>query len=129
MRICLDPKDLNKAIRRENHPLPTIEDIATRLHGARLFTVVDVLSGFWHVELDHESSKLTTFHTPFGRHCWLRLPFGVSSASEVFQRRIHELIEGLEGVEVVADDFVIYGRGQTDQEASADHGKALITFL
>ena len=42
LRICLDPKDLNMAIQREHYPLPTIEDIATRLHGAKLFTVLDV---------------------------------------------------------------------------------------
>jgi hypothetical protein len=129
LRLCLDPKDLNKAIRRENYSMPTIEDIATRLHGARVFTVVDVLSGYWHVELDDESSKLTTFHTPFGRYRWLRMPFGISSASEVFQRKMHELIEGLDGVEVVADDFVIYGKGLTDDQARADHGWRLVAFL
>ena len=48
-RICLDPHDLNKAIRREHYPLPTIEDIVTRLHGAKVFTVLDVSKGFWHV--------------------------------------------------------------------------------
>ena len=63
LRICLDPKDLNMAIQREHYPLPTIEDIATRLHGAKLFTVLDVQHGFWHVPLD-ESSSLTTFNTP-----------------------------------------------------------------
>jgi len=62
LRICLDPKDLNMAIQREHYPLPTIEDIATRLHGAKLFTVLDVKSGFRHVQLDEPSSYLTTFH-------------------------------------------------------------------
>lgn len=68
LRICLDPKDLNKAILREHYPLPTIEDIATRLHGAKLFTILDVSKGFWHIKLDESSSYLTTFHTPFGRY-------------------------------------------------------------
>ena len=53
LRICLDPKELNKAIQRENYPLPTIEDVAIRLYGAKVFTVLDVRSGFWHVVLDH----------------------------------------------------------------------------
>ena len=66
LRICLDPKDLNRAIQREHYPLPTIEEIATRLHGARVFTVLDVRHGFWHVPLDEVSSLLTTFNTPFG---------------------------------------------------------------
>ena len=55
LRICLDPKDLNKAIRRCHYPLPTIEDIATRLHGAKVYTIVDVKNGFWHVALDEQS--------------------------------------------------------------------------
>lgn len=128
-RICLDPKHLNKAIRREHYPLPTIEDVATRLHGARVFTVMDVCKGFWHVELEEDSSFLTTFNTPFGRYRWRRMPFGISSAPEIFQRRIHELIEGLQGVEVVADDFVVVGFGKTVPEATRDHDRNLEAFL
>ena len=102
-RICLDPQgNLNKAFLREHYALPTIEDIATRLHGAKLFTILDVRCGFWHVELDESSSYLTTFRPPFGRYRWQRMPFGICSTPEVFQRKMHELIEGLGGVEVVA---------------------------
>ena len=125
LRICLDPKDLNCHIQREHYQLPTIEDIATRLDKAKLFTVLDVRSGFWHVQLDTPSSMLTTFHIPFGRYRWLRMLFGISSAPEVFQRRMHKLIEGLEGVEVVADDFVVIGFGDTMEEAAASHDKNL----
>ena len=128
-RICLDPRDLNKAIRREHYPLPTIEDVATRLHGAKVFTVLDVRKGFWHVELEEESSFLTAFNTPFGRYRWKRMPFGICSAPEVFQRRIHELIQGLRGVEVVADDFVVVGFGDTLQAAVKDHDRNLEEFL
>ena len=129
LRICLDPKDLNQAIQREHYPLPTIEEIATRLHGAKVFTVLDVRNGFWHVPLDQESSLLTTFNTPFGRYRWKRMPFGISFAPEVFQRRMHEVIEGLEGVEVVADDFVTVGFGDTEEEAIANHDQNLEAFL
>ena len=85
LRICLDPTDLNRAILREDYPLPTIEDIATHLHGANVFTKLDVRSGFWHIVLDKKSSYLTTFQAPFGRFRWKRMPFGISSAPEVFQ--------------------------------------------
>ena len=68
LHICLDPRDLNRAVQRENYPLPTIEDIATQLHGAKVFTKLDVHNGFWHVKLSEESSYLTTFNTPFGRY-------------------------------------------------------------
>ena len=129
LRICLDLKDLNRAIRRENYQLPTIEDIATRLHGAKVFTVHDVRRGFWHVRLDDRSSYLTTFHTPFGRYRYKRMPFGISSDPEVFQKKMHELIEGLQGIEVVADDFVVVGYGNTVDEANVDHDKRLHSFL
>ena len=129
LRICLDPQDLNRAILREHYTLPTIEDVATRLHGAKVFTVLDVRKGFWHVELDEPSSILTTFNTPFGRYRWKRMPFGICSAPEVFQRRMHELIEGLKGVEVIADDFVVVGFGCSLDKAVKDHDHNLESFL
>jgi transposase InsO family protein len=129
LRLCLDPKDLNRAIQRELYPLPTIEDVATRLHGAKVFTILDARSGFNHLMLEKESSMLTTFNSPFGRYRWKRMPFGICSAPEIFQRRMHELIEGLSGVEVIADDFVIPGYGATKTEAIRNHDENLINFL
>ena len=97
LQICLDPMDLNKSIKRHHYPLPTIEDIATRLHGAKVFTIVDVKNGFWHVALDEQSSYLTTFHTPFGRYRWNRMPFGICSATEIFQRKCMRSLKGCRG--------------------------------
>ena len=114
---------------REHYQLPTIEDIATRLHGAKVFTVLDVRNGFWHVKLDERSSCLTTFNTPYGCYRHKRMPFGISSAPEVFQKKMHQLIEGLDGIEVVADDFVVVGYGRTVEEANLDHDQRLRTFL
>ena len=79
--------------------------------------------------LDESSSYLTTFNTPFGRYRWRRLPFSVSSAPEVFQRKMHELVEGMTGIEIEADDFIIVGCGTTTEEATADHHKVLEKFL
>ena len=118
IRICLDPRDLNQAIKREHYQMPTIEEVATRLSKAKKFTVLDAKDGFWQKKLDRESSYKTTFNTPFGRYRWLRMPFGISSAPEVWQRTMHEFVEGLHGVEVIADDFVIAGFGDTDEEAN-----------
>ena len=105
LRICLVPKDLSSAIRRKNYQLPTIEDIATRLHGATVFTVLDVRHGLWHVLLDNRSLYLRTVYTPFSRYRYKHMPFGISSAPEVFQKKMYELIEGLQGIEVVAYHF------------------------
>ena len=129
LRICLDPKDLNRAIQREYYPLPTIEDIATRLHGAKVYRKLDVRNGFWRMALDEDSSFLTTFHTLFGCYHWRRLPFGISTAPEVFQRKMHELIKGLSSIKVVAHDFIVIGCGSTVEEATIDHDKVLTAFL
>ena len=129
LRICLDPQDLNKAIMREHYPIPNIEDIAHRFHGAKVFSVLDAKNGFWHIALDDKSSYLTTFNTPYGRFRFLRLPFGISSAPEVFQRKMHEVVEGLNGVEVIADDFLVVGYGETQEQAMADHDTNLEAFL
>ena len=83
LRICLDPKDLNYALQREHYLLPTIENIATRLHGAKLFTIFDVRNGFGHIGLDEKSSMITTINTPFDQCTWKRLPFVIRAAPEV----------------------------------------------
>ena len=85
LRLCLDPQQLNRALKRERYPLPVIDDVLLSLSRAKVFTKIDARNGHWHVQLDDESSKLTTFDTPYGRYRWKRLPFGVSVASEIFQ--------------------------------------------
>ena len=128
-RICIDPKELNKALKRERYPIPVIEDVLPELSKARVFTKVDAGNGYWHVVLDEESAKLTTFDTPFGCYYWKRLPFGLSVSSEIFQKRIHQALDGLPGLLDVHDDMVIYGAGDTDEQADADHNRNLERFL
>ena len=91
IRICLDPKDLNKAIRRDYHVTPTLEEILPKYNGAKYFSILDAKSGYWNVELDEPSSYLTTFNSPFGRYRFLRMPFGLRMAQDVFQHRIDQL--------------------------------------
>ena len=129
LRLCIDPKDLNKATKRPHYPLPTIEDILLKLTNAKLFSVLDAQKGFWQIELDESSSFLTTFWTPFGCSRWLRMTFGFSSAPEEFHRRQHEVLENLYGVDVIADDILAYGLGKTYEEALADHDKNLKALL
>ena len=66
LRICIDPRDLNRAIKREHFPTKTIEEVVSRMPNAKIFSVLDASSGFWQIELDDDSSKLCTFNTPFG---------------------------------------------------------------
>ena len=87
------------------------------------------MKGFTNILLDHESSLATTFHTPFGRYQWLRLPYGVSSGPEEYQARQQEALAGLKGICNIADDVLIYGCGQTNEEAEKDHDENLYNFL
>ena len=98
LRICIDPRDLNKAIKREHFPTKTVEEVVARMPNAKIFSVLDASSGFWQIELDQESSKLCTFNTPYGRYRFKRLPFGICSAQDVFQDVMSEIFSGIEGV-------------------------------
>lgn len=85
---------------------------------AKLFTKLDVSSGYWQIKLDEPSSELFTFNTPFGCYKYKRLAFGVVSASEVFSKKISEIIEGLEGVHVahIQDDIIIWGSDKAQHD-------------
>ena len=108
LRICIDPRDLNQAIRREYYPMTTIEEIVAHTPNAKIFSVLDASSDFWQIQLDNESARLCTFNTPFGRYMFKRLPFGISSAQDVFQRIMSEIFQDIEGVEVLVDDILVW---------------------
>ena len=109
--------------------MPILDEILPDLSLAKVFTTVDLRSGFWHCVLDDESSMLTTFNTPYGRCRWLRLPFGLSVSPEAFQKRVIQTLEGLEGVLNIADDILIYGVGDSSEQANADHDRKLEALL
>ena len=91
----------------------TVEDVANRLSGAKSFTSLDACSGYWQLPLDDESSKLLTFNTPWGRYQFIRLPFGISPAPEIYQRELDKLFEGVP-VEIIVDEFLIHGKDQLE---------------
>lgn len=129
LRVCVDPRPLNKALKRETYPMPILDEILPDLSQAKVFTTVDLRSGFWHCVLDEESSMLTTFNTPYGRYRWLRLPFGLSVSPEIFQKRVIQTLEGLDGVLNIADDILIYGVGDSPEQANVDHDRKLEALL
>ena len=129
LRCCIDPKPLNTALKRRHYPLGNIEDVLPDLSNAKVFSVADVKNGFWHVVLEEVSSKLTTFATPWGRYKWNRMPFGISVAPEEFQRRLNNALIGLQGIQTVADDVLMYGTGDTYEEALRDYDDKLEKFL
>ena len=107
LRLCLDPKDLNRAIKREHYTIPTIQEIVTEFAGKTVFSTLDLKDGYWQIQLDEESSQLCTFSTPFGWYQFTRMPFGIKSASEILQNKNEEAFAGIPGVHIVADDIII----------------------
>ena len=123
LRLCLDPKDLNKAIERNQWYSRTIDDILPELAKAKYKTLKDATSGYWHIILDLASSLLTTFNTPWDKYRWLRLPFGLKIASDAFQERLDRVLRLLEGVHGIADDIFTHG------ETEVQHDGRLLTVL
>jgi len=123
LRICLDPQDLNRVLKRPHYPMRTLDEVTSRLKGAKYFSIFDARSGYWSIKLTEESSVLTTFNTPFGRYRFKRLPFGVKSAQDEFQRRIDEVYEGINGVDSIVDDIIVYG------ETKQEHDKNVHSML
>lgn len=121
LRLCIVPVDLNKALLDVKYQIPKLEEILPELHQAKVFSCLDAKKGFWNLKLDEKSSKLTTFVTPFGNYRFLRMPFGIKPAMEIYQKRQHLLLQGLEGVVCIADDILVFGSGETMEEAIADH--------
>ena len=116
VRICVDLTHLNNSVCRERHPLPAVEQTMAQLAGAKIFSKLDANSGFWQIPLTQESIPLTTFITPFGRFCFHRLPFGITSAPEHFQRRMQEIVGDIEGVVCLIDDILVHGCAQEEHD-------------
>ena len=118
IRLCIDSRHLNKAINRNPYYMRTLDDILPKLSKARTVSMGDATSGYWHVPLDLQSSLLTTFNTPWGKYQWLRLPFGLKIASDVFQERLDRVLELVPGTIGIADDIIVYGESEIEHDAN-----------
>ena len=126
IRLCVDMRQANQAIRRERHITPTVDDIIFNLNGSTVFSKVDLYKGFHQIEIDENSRNMTTFSTHVGLRRYKRLNFGVSSAPEIFQNEIRQVLEGLNGVLNISDDIVIHGENQKQHD---DNLRALFRRL
>lgn len=119
IRVCVDMRMPNTAVQRERHPSPTLDEIIHDLTGATVFSKLDLHQAYHQVELHPNSRYLTTFVTHKGLRRYTRLMFGLSSASEIFQEIIQQVLSGIPGVRNISDDIVVFGKDQ------ASHDRAL----
>lgn len=116
IRLCVDMRAANKAIRRVKHPMPTVDELIHDLNGCKVFTKLDLEQGYHQIELHPDSRSITTFSTHLGLHRYKRLSFGVNAASEHFQHILEVVLDGLEGVKNISDDIIVASENDVDHE-------------
>ena len=123
IRLCVDMRIPNQAIKRTRHIMPTVDDILMQLNQSTVFSKLDLNAGYHQLELTEESRNITTFTTHVGLRRYKRLNFGVTSAAEIFQNAIAEMLSDIPNALNTSNDILIHGR---DQE---EHDKTLIQVL
>ena len=109
IRICVDMRLPKKAIKRERHVTPTIDDVIADLTGPEYFSTLDLRSGYHQLILHSDSRYITTFSTHAGLYRYKRISFGINSAAEIFQQTIQESLRGSPGVVNISDDINVKG--------------------
>lgn len=114
IRICVDMRCANKAIIRENHPLPTMAQLIPKFRKASLFSKLDIREAFHQVEISEDSRDITTFITGKGLFRYKRLMFGISCAPEHFQKILERILLPCEGVVNFIDDIIVFGSNENE---------------
>ena len=114
--LCLDPHDLNEAICHDHHKMPTVEEVAHEFAHSCFFTKLDAHHGYWSIVLDQDSSLLTTFNSPFGRYCFLQLPFGLVCSQDIFQKKMDQILKECQGCIRITDDITMHGSTEAEHD-------------
>ncbi|CAB4036363.1 Retrovirus-related Pol poly [Paramuricea clavata] len=114
--VVVPKKSANKAIGREKHLMPTLDDLIADLNVAAVFSTLDLVSGYHQLTLAPESRHITTFSAHVGLRRYKRLMFGINAASEIFQNAIAELLAALPGCKNISDDIIVYGKDQLEHD-------------
>ena len=123
IRICVDMRQANKSVERERFPMPTVEEVLAEMNGSKVFTKLDLNMGFHQLELEEDSRSVTTFTTHKGLYRYKRLMFGVTSAPEIYQNVIQQVLQGCEGCRNMTDDIIVHA------ETTEEHDKRLEKVL
>jgi len=104
-----------KSIISERYQLPTFEEVVSKMGKPTIFSTLDSNKGFYQIKLHEESQLLTTFNAgKYGGWCYKRLPFGICSAPEVFQKTFTEIFGDLPGVQVYIDDILVHANNEEE---------------
>jgi hypothetical protein len=120
VRICVDMRQANDAIKRVRHLIPTVEDISLELNGAQWFSKLDLSQAYHQLELDEASRYITTFSTHIGLFRYKRLNYGTNAAAEIFQYTLQQQLQDLPGIKNIADDIIVYGKTRKEHDTNLD---------
>ena len=124
-RLCVDYRDLNKYTQTYSYPLPRIDDCLDRLSGAKLYSSLDLFSGYHQIPLKQSDKYKTAFFSSDGSFEYNRVPFGMKNAPSQFQMIMNEVLSKFitKGVLIYIDDIIIYAR------SIAEHNRILTQVL
>lgn len=125
-RLVVDMQEPNKAIQRAHYPLPNMDKFRIALRGSKVFAKLDIKSAFHHVELHPDSRPITTFMTSRGPMRFKRLPFGVNTGPEVFQRLMEGILRKCRGCIIYIDDILVYAQGIKELRERVEEVKATL---
>jgi hypothetical protein len=118
VRILTDFRRLNAQIKRRPFPLPKISDLLRKLSGFKYETAIDLSMGYYHISLDLEAQKLCTTILPWGKYQYKRLPMGVKTSPDIFQRMMYESLGDIPNIQAYLDDILITSNGTFEEHAA-----------
>ena len=111
-RFCVDFRKVNKVTKVDSFPMPLVADALDSLAGASVFSVLDLKSGFWQIQMQEDSKQKTAFSTHNGLYEFLTMPFGLVNSGASFQRLMGHILRGLEYrfALIYIDDIIIFSK-------------------
>ena len=117
LRVCLDPRTINKALRFNVHNARTFQDVTSSIRKVTKVSKIDANSGFWTLPMDDQSQLLTAFNMPWGRYCFVKMPFGLNQAQYFFQFYMDAHFQDINSTtNVITDDVMIHGESDTQHD-------------
>ena len=124
-RLCIDFRKVNELQQQvitegkskgqiSIHPLPKIDEMYAKLKGAKVFSTIDLRSGYHHIAFCKDSRAKTAFVTPFGKYEFLMVPFGLAQAPAYFQLLMNKVLEGLSYAMTYLNDIIIFSKNEED---------------
>ena len=109
-QLVIDYHALNKVTRKFTWPMPKVEDIFSKLNGAKYFSTLDLCTGYHHIPLDESSIPKMAFNSPFSKYEYVKVPFGLAQAPAYFQELMTEILKVFDFAIAYLDDIIIFSR-------------------